>query len=466
MPTQTLAQPDEPERSPGAEPLVDGDATATAAQAAGKLSGWGRSFVPGYECRDEELERVTADAVLTRGLGRSYGDSSLPPQGVLRTAGTRLADRILGFDEDSGLLHAEAGLSLVELNRLLLPRRWFSPVTPGTQFVTLGGMVASDVHGKNHHVAGCIGRHVRRLRLRVADGRILTCSPTEEAELFFATCGGMGLTGHILEVVLQLERVPSPWIYAHQKRMPNIDALLDGLQETADEWPFTVSWIDSLAGSGRGHLLYGRWATAEEAPAALPKPKPRLSLPFEMPSGLVNGLSVRLFNTAFYWKLWRRHQEGIVHPESYFYPLDMIGQWNLAYGKRGVTQYQCVIPKQAGREPIRGLIRLLAKHRTASFLTVVKDCGAQGDGMLSFPMAGTSVALDLPISDRIQVTIDALNEHVLAHGGRIYLTKDGYTRAEHFRAMEPRLDAFLEVRRRWDPEGRIRSAQSMRLMGE
>jgi len=432
----------------------------------GQLSGWGRSFVPGYERRHEQLDQVTTGAVLTRGLGRSYGDSSLPPEGVLETVGTTLADRILGFDDHSGVLHAEAGLSLVEMNRLLLPRRWFTPVTPGTQFVTLGGMVAADVHGKNHHGQGSIGGHIESLSLRVADGRIVTCGPTLEPELFAATVGGMGLTGHIHEVRLRMQRVPTPWIYSKAQRLPDVDALLDGLKASAEQWPFTVAWMDSLSGNGRGHLLCGRWAEPDEAPAHAPPPKRRITVPFEMPSGLVNGLTVKLFNTAFYWKMLRSQSTGIVHPESYFYPLDMIRRWNLAYGRRGVTQYQCVIPQEAGREPIREMTRLLKQRGTASFLTVVKDCGPEGHGTLSFLKRGTSVALDLPIDDRIQATVDALNELVIAHGGRIYLAKDGYTTAEHFRAMEPRLDAFMDVRQKWDPEGRLGSAQSARLMGD
>ena len=261
----------------------------------GQLSGWGRSFVPGYERRDEQLARVTAGAVLSRGLGRSYGDSSLPPAGVLATVGTTLADRILGFDEDTGVLHAEAGLSLLEMNRLLLPRCWFTPVTPGTQFVTLGGMVAADVHGKNHHVAGSIGGHVERLELRVADGRIVTCSREHEPELFAATIGGMGLTGHIHEVWLKMERVPTPWIYTRSYRLPDIDALLDGLRDAAQEWPMTVAWMDSLSGNGRGHLYCGRWAQPDEAPSHAPPTKPLINMPFALPSGLVNRALARCF---------------------------------------------------------------------------------------------------------------------------------------------------------------------------
>ncbi|MGD8861715.1 MAG: FAD-binding oxidoreductase [Myxococcales bacterium] len=432
----------------------------------GQLSGWGRTFVPGHEIRSENLERITPGAVLTRGLGRSYGDGSLPPAGVVEIVGTTLADRLLSFDEDTGVLRAEAGVSLVELNRLLLPRGWFTPVTPGTQYVTLGGMVASDVHGKNHHVAGCIGRHVQSLKMVLADGRVVKCSRQERADLFLATLGGMGLTGHIVEVELRMERVPSPWIYSTSRRVPDIDTLLDGLREAAEAWPFTVGWIDSLAGSGRGHLYCGRWATPEEAPKDPPKPKGRITMPLTLPSGTVNGFTVGLFNMAWYWKIGSKEKAKVVHPESYFYPLDMILQWNRAYGKRGVTQYQCVIPRDAGREPVRELLKLLKQFGTASFLTVVKDCGDEGEGILSFPKPGISVALDLPIDDRTQETVDALNEMMIRVGGRIYLTKDGFTTAEHFRAMETRLERFTEIRERYNPGARIRSGLSTRLLGD
>jgi decaprenylphospho-beta-D-ribofuranose 2-oxidase len=429
------------------------------------LAGWGQTYVPGYEDRSEVLENVTRGSVLSRGLGRSYGDSSLPPKGTLRTAGTQLADRFLEFNEQTGVLRAEAGLSLYEMNRLLLPRRWFTPVTPGTQFVTLGGMVASDVHGKNHHQAGCIGRHVRSLRMQLSDDRVVDCSRERYPDLFRATLGGMGLTGHILEVELSLERVPSPWIYGYSQRLPNIDSLLDGLDETAREWPFTVAWIDSLAGSGRGNLYFGRWATVEEAPAQAPQPKPRFSLPLRLPNGLVNAATVGVFNAIWYWRASPRRKPRVIHPESYFYPLDMLLHWNRAYGSRGVTQYQCVLPKEAGRQPIRDLLALLKRHRTASFLSVIKDCGPEGEGLLSFPKSGISLALDLPITAKTQETVDSLNEVVIANRGRIYLTKDGFTTRRHFEQMEPRLQRFLEAKKEWDPEGRIRSAQSERLMG-
>lgn len=436
---------------------------------AGELSGWGRLSVPGHERCDENLERATRDAVLSRGLGRSYGDSSLPPPGKLEVVGTRFADRILAFDPDSGVLRAEAGLSLDEVIRLLFPRRWFPPVTPGTKFVTLGGCVASDVHGKNHHCDGTFGEHVRSLKLRVADDRIIECSPQVEPELFWATVGGMGLTGHILEVEVVMKRVPSPWIWMHSERVPNIDVYIDRLTESAHDWPMTMGWIDCLAGGanlGRGIFMAGRWATQDQAPRHFPHPKRRVSMPFVLPRWVLNPLSMRLFNELYYWKHLPRQRVGIVHPETFFWPLDAIHDWNRMYGPRGFTQYQCVLPKQAGRGAARRFLELLTSRGGASFLCVIKDCGAQGRGLLSFPMPGISIALDIPVRDDTQALVDALNELVIAEGGRIYLTKDAFTRKEHFAAMEPRLEKFQDVRRRWDPDLKLRSAQSVRLLGD
>lgn len=433
------------------------------------LSGWGRLAVPGREVRSEDLAAVTRDAVLTRGLGRAYGDSALPPPGCTEVAGSVLADRILSFDEEAGLIRGEAGLSLRTLNRLLLPRRWFSAVTPGTQDVTLGGMVAADVHGKNHHRDGCFGAHVRSLKLRVADGRIVECSRDHEPELFFATVGGMGLTGHILEVEFSVVRVPSPWIWQETERIPDIDRFLAALKDAAVRWPFTVGWIDCISGGrdlGRGILMCGRWAEAAEAPASPPRPKPQLPFPLVAPGWLLNRFSVRAFNTLYYWKHLPRVRRGVAHPETFFYPLDAIAHWNRLYGPRGFTQYQCVLPDDGPPGAPRRFLELLTRRGGASFLCVIKDCGAQGEGLLSFPRPGTSIALDIPVRDDTQALVDALNELVIAEGGRIYLAKDAFSRPDHFRAMEPRLASFDAARQAWDPTRRLRSAQSVRLLGD
>jgi FAD/FMN-containing dehydrogenase len=435
------------------------------------LSGWGHApVVLAHEVLSEDLPGATRTAALSRGLGRSYGDSSLPASQAETVVTATRADRILAFDPQTGVLRAEAGFTLEQLYRVFLPRGFFTPVAPGTQFVTLGGMVAADVHGKNHHVAGCFGAHVTALVLRVADGRIVTCTPTEEVDLFRATIGGMGLTGHILEVEVKLVRVPSPWIYSESVRVPDLDAFIVALKEAAAVWPQTVGWIDCVTPGkhlGRGHLIKGRWATPEEAPGDPPTPKVRLSVPFRLPSGLLNRATVRLFNTGLYYSHVRRERKGVVHPEAYFWPLDQAREWYRLYGRRGMTQYQCVLPDSAGPGAARRFLELLVERGGASPLCVIKDCGPEGMGVLSFPRKGISIAVDIPVTARTQGLVDALNQLVLAEGGRIYLAKDAFTRPEDFRAMEgERLDVFLGIRKRWDPTGRIRSAQSLRLLGD
>jgi decaprenylphospho-beta-D-ribofuranose 2-oxidase len=417
----------------------------------------------------EDLAAITTDVPLSRGLGRSYGDASLPAGGDHRVAGSVLADRILAFDPDSGILRAEAGLSLREMVRLFLPRGFFTPVSPGTQFVTLGGMVAADIHGKNHHRDGCFGQHVTSIRIRVADGRIIDCSQTRERDLFRATVGGMGLTGHILEVGVRLKRVPSQWIAFESVRVPDIDAYVAALKEAGTTWPQTVGFIDCTKKGkhlGRGILIKGRWAEPGEAPPHPPAPKPARSVPFDLPSGLLNGLTIKLFNTLMYWKHFALVRRGIIHPESYYYPLDKLLHWNRVYGRRGLTQYQCVLPTDAGPGAARRFLELLLKHRAASPVCVIKDCGPEGIGLLSFPRPGISIAVDFPVNDGTQALVDTLNEFVVREGGRIYLAKDAFTRAEHFRAMEPRLAEWEAIRRRWDPEQKFRSRQSVRVLGD
>jgi FAD/FMN-containing dehydrogenase len=380
---------------------------------------------------------------------------------------TTLADRILAFDPVTGVLRAEAAVSIMALNQRLLPRGFFVPVTPGTQFVTLGGAVAADVHGKNHHVDGCFGEHVRGLRMRLADDEIVQASKAERQDLFWATVGGMGLTGHILEVEVALRRIPSPWIVQRTQRVDDIDAFIDALHRAARASPFTVGWIDCLsrgAALGRGILITGDWADPSEAPAHAPLPLRRLDFPVELPSWALSRPTVRAFNAALYHL--PRKSSAITHWETFFYPLDFIHHWNRMYGRRGFTQYQCVLPEAAGPSAARRLLDVLTRRGGASFLCVIKDCGPEGRGLLSFPKKGISIAFDIPVRDDTQALVDALNERVIAEGGRIYLAKDSFTRAEHFRAMEPRLPRFLEARRRWDPEGRIKSAQSVRLFGD
>lgn len=434
-----------------------------------RLEGWGRVPMPGREVLSENLERVTEGAVLSRGLGRSYGDSSLPALASDKVVGTRLANRILSFDDATGVMRVEAGVCLADLNRIYLPRGWFTPVTPGTKFVTVGGMVSSDVHGKNHHVDGCFGAHVRALRMRLADDSIVECTPTDYADLFFATIGGMGLLGHILEVEFSMVPVSSSWIAMETERVPDLASFLDALARSATRWPMTVGWIDCLSqGSsmGRGLMMAGRWATPEEAGDELPRDKPQIKMPIDLPNWAINDFTVSVFNSLYYWKQIAQRSEAIVGPEPFFYPLDAITEWNRVYGSRGFTQYQCVIPRAAGAPAVLEFMQLLTRLGGASPLSVIKDCGPESHATLSFPLEGTSIAIDMAVSPDIQHIVDELNTFVIATGGRIYLSKDQFTRPEHFRAMEPRLDRFMAVREKYDPKRRLRSAQSVRLFGD
>ena len=246
--------------------------------------------------------------------------------------------------------------------------------------------------------------------------------------------------------------------------------MVAGLKRAAHDWPMTVGWVDCLARGaklGRGILMKGRWAKPDEAPARFPPEKRRFRVPLQFPGFVLCKPSMKAFNLAYYWKSIRRINSGVVHPSSFFYPLDVLDDWNLIYGRRGFTQYQCVLPHADDNGPARRFLELFVSAGGMGFLCVIKDCGAEGKGMLSFPRPGMSIAMDFPIHpSRTPALVDRLNELVIAEGGRIYLTKDTFTRVEHFRAMEPRLEAFNAVRRRWDPQARIRSAQSVRLLGD
>ncbi|MGD9762787.1 MAG: FAD-binding oxidoreductase [Candidatus Binatia bacterium] len=436
-----------------------------------ELTGWGRyPRVQGRERLSENLERITEGAVLTRGLGRSYGDASLPPPGGRPVAGSRLADRVLVFDARTGVIRAEAGVALMELNRLSLPRGWFTPVTPGTHWVTLGGMVAADVHGKNHHVAGCFGEHVLALRMRLADGRIVECTDEVDRDLFRATLGGMGLTGHILEVTFQMTRVPAPWIWQESEQVADVDSALERLAAAGRDWPFTVCWNDLLARGarfGRGLVIKGRWAEPGEAPPRALRWRSAPSLPCSAPSWALQAWMVALGNHLNHWKHGSRVRTGVTHPEAFFYPLDVVREWNRVYGRRGFTQYQAVVPGAHGDPSHRRFLDALRRAGGRVFLCVIKDCGAEGRGVLSFPKPGVSYALDLPVQSDTQRLVDALNDVVAAEGGRIYLAKDAFTRPEHYRAMDgARCDTFEALRRRWDPQRRLKSALSIRLLGD
>jgi FAD/FMN-containing dehydrogenase len=303
----------------------------------------------------ERLDHATRRVSLTRGLGRAYGDAALPGAGDLRVAHTAKANRFLHFDAATGELTAEAGVTLEEIVRVFLPRGYFTPVSPGTRFVPLGGMVAADVHGKNHHTSGTIGRHVVALTLRVADESIVVCSRTRHADLFRATLGGMGLTGHILDVTLRLERVPSPWVVSETEQIPDLAHFIQALRQSSARWPMTAGWIDCLSrppAMGRGVLFRGRWAEPHEAPVESVAMRAPADIPFNLPSWMLGRSLVRAFNFANYHVHGATAGRRTVAPGKFFYPLDSIGQWNRIYGRRGFAQYQCVLPDAAGPQAV------------------------------------------------------------------------------------------------------------------
>ncbi len=428
----------------------------------GEVWGWGRQKVPAHEYRSEDLEAIASKAPIARGLGRAYGDAAAPPAANPQVVDTRLADRFLDFDPEKGTFRAEAGLSLWDFNHHFWPKGFAMPVSPGTQYVTLGGMVAADVHGKNHHLAGTIGEHLLALRVYTSGRGVVECSPRENEDLFWASVGGMGLTGTILEVTLQLERAPSLWIDSWSRRYDDLESLAGALQEAAEDWPFTAAWFDGLRSKKRGVLLCGRWA--EKPPSGSgPLPQDPFTVPIDAPAFLINPLSIRIFNWLYFRRHWRREQRSLVHPQSFYYPLDVLQDWNRLYGSRGMVQYQCVIPAVAGIGAVMEFMEKLRSLGGNPYLIVLKDFGEEGRGLLSFPQKGLTLALDLAMGGKTQGIVNGLNAWLREKGGRIYLAKDALTRPEDFRALEPRLEAFLEVKRKWDPEDRFRSRLSERL---
>ncbi|SHK02063.1 FAD/FMN-containing dehydrogenase [Roseomonas rosea] len=398
---------------------------------------WGRAHRALHEVRrpgfaEEAPAMLGGQApVLAYGMGRSYGDSCLNPGGTLLDM--RGLDRWIAFDQEAGLIEVEAGLTLADileqLHRVAAPGRcWFLPVTPGTKFVTVGGAIANDVHGKNHHTAGCFGHHLISFRLLRSGGTVRRCSPTENADLFAATIGGLGLTGLILSATIQLKPVPSLWMEVEDIRYRDLHAFHALTAESAD-WDYTVAWVDCLAGGaelGRGIFTRARHAVTDRAPPP-PRLAPRLSMPMDAPGFLLNGMTVGAFN-ALYWRRAPERPIRRIGPyEPVFYPLDAIRGWNRLYGVAGFYQYQCVVPHAASAEAVPALLRAVAEARDASFLAVLKTLGdVRSPGMLSFPMPGVTLALDLPNrGTRTHDLLNRLDAITAGAGGRIYPAKDG-----------------------------------------
>ena len=429
------------------------------------VSSWGRlSAEPHhvFSARDlpalQQALRHSSNPGLAHGMGRSYGDACLNPGGTLWLTGG--LDHFIAFNEDNGRLVCEAGVLLRDIQRLAVPRGWMLPVTPGTQLVTVGGAIANDVHGKNHHVLGSFGDHVLRLTLLRTNGETIECGPHERSDWFAATVGGVGLTGIITQAELQLRRTPGPWLDTETLAYANLDEFFQLADASEAHWEHTVSWIDCISGGG-GRGVFMRGNPIVTAPRPLPTAQQR-TMPLVPPVSLVNRLSLRPFNMAYYHlKKWRAGR-AIAHYEAFFYPLDNLLEWNRMYGPRGFFQYQSVVPRAVGRDAIQAMLREIARSGDGSFLAVLKTFGnRQPVGMLSFAQPGVTLALDFPNHGaRTHRLFERLDAIVREAQGRIYLAKDARMPRELFEAGYPRLPEFLPYR---DPG--ISSGLSRRLMG-
>jgi FAD/FMN-containing dehydrogenase len=349
---------------------------------------------------------------------------------------------------------------LRDIQRLAIPRGWILPVSPGTQLITVGGAIANDVHGKNHHVLGSFGDHVRAIKLLRTNGEIIECGPDLRDDWFSATVGGIGLTGLIVQAEIQLRRVPGPWLNTETIPYNNLEEFFELADSSESAWNYTVSWIDCTSGDGhRGLFMRGNHAEVSTGPS--PNEQPR-TVPIVPPVSLVNRLSLRLFNAGYYWLGKRRAGHEIAHYEQFFYPLDNILEWNRMYGPGGFYQYQCVVPRVDGRRVIQAMLRDIARSGDGSFLAVLKTFGNRAPvGMLSFPAPGVTLALDFPNrGQRTASLFQRLNAIVGEAGGRLYLAKDACMPKTLFEAGYPALPKFMTFR---DPG--ISSAMSRRLMG-
>ena len=384
------------------------------------------------------------ETLLAYGRGRSYGDACLNGGGtILDTAGL---DRFLAFDAEMGLLRAEAGVTLAEVLALVVPHGWFLPVTPGTTYVTLGGAVANDVHGKNHHVAGTFGRFVTRLGLVRSSGEALELTPGgAHADLFAATVGGLGLTGLITFVEFRLLRIESDRIDQTTARFRSLDEFFDLSDAANARSPYVVAWLDTLRAEGRGVLMDGDHAPAGPS-ASLPAPgkahTPRVSLSVDAPSWALNPLTVRALNEGYFRAA--RPGQSQVGVEPFFYPLDAVGGWNRGYGRRGFLQYQFVVPHEDGAASVRNVLGRLARAGAGSFLAVLKTFGdVPSPGIMSFPRPGVTLALDLPNRGAATVALlQACDAVVRGAGGAVYPAKDACMTPESFRAFFPQWEDF------------------------
>ena len=427
-------------------------------------SAWGN--YPKIECNrfrftteDNLREIISSNSYLIPfGNGRSYGDSALS-RNIIENI---YRDYFLDFDESSGLLHIEAGVLLSEILEHFVPRGWFLKVTPGTKLITVGGAIASDVHGKNHHIEGCFSESVEEFRLMRADGEIVTCSQDKTPDLWRATCGGQGLTGVILDAKIYLKKINSINIEQTTIKTANLKETFEAFEEYSS-YPYSVAWIDCLAKNdsiGRSLLMVGRFRDDGELEY---KPKSVKTIPFDFPSFTLNSWSVKAFNYLYYNRVKEKVSHQRVSIDSFFYPLDSINHWNRIYGSRGFTQYQFILPKESSYAGLQEILTEISASNRGSFLAVLKLYGKSNGNWLSFPIEGYSLALDFKIENGLFALLDRLDKIVVKYGGRIYLTKDSRVSKEIFEQGYRDIEKFREFRRESGADMKFNSIQSQRV---
>jgi decaprenylphospho-beta-D-ribofuranose 2-oxidase len=432
-------------------------------QTAITISGWGgfptqdAKVIAPLTLSDYKTEIENGPSLIARGMGRSYGDSSIAANVLLTT----LCDHFISFNTATGLLEAEAGVKLRDLLRIIVKHGWFLPVSPGTSFVTVGGAIASDVHGKNHHVAGTFGQHVASITILLGTGEVVTASPAQLPDLFHATCGGMGLTGVILTATIQLIPVKSVFINQKTIKASSLEEACEAFEASSTS-SYSVAWIDCLAKGqnfGRSVLMLGEHADCGGLNLKIRDP---INIPIYSPAALLNNITLRALNTV-YWTKAANNKKQSRQLLAYFYPLDAIGDWNKIYGKAGLLQYQFVLPKVDGVANMRKLLIQIAQSGADSFLAVLKQLGPSNQNLLSFPIEGYSLALDFKVSTSVVGLLHRLDGMVAAMGGRVYLAKDALMREESFKTTYPNWEQFETVRHKYGAIGKFASNQSKRL---
>lgn len=427
------------------------------------LSGWGKNKLYSSDIYSldsyEDLSSLKSyKEIIPRGLGRSYGDSSIGKK-VLET---RSLERIIDFDEKFGLIECESGISFSNLLETVIPKGWFLPVVAGTKNITLGGAIASDIHGKNHHKDGTLSNWIESLEILTGDGKVVTASTKLHSDLFFATCGGMGLTGIILKAKLKLKKISSTDINVKKFKIESLEELLDKFEEYNDS-DYSVSWID-LSGSTkesiRSVLSLGSHTTDGELKISKGR---EISVPRIVPPGLVNNLSIKLFNRLYYSTSIEKRAAKLTSYNNFFFPLDYVSNWNNLYGNKGFLQYQFVLPKDCGVKELKEIIEIISSSNIYPSLTVLKKFGKENSNYLSFPKEGLTLALDFRMKSSIFKLLAKLDASVLNLGGRHYLTKDSHMNEKTFKITYDNWEQFQNVRKKYQSQDIFKSYQSVRL---